>query len=142
VLFRSTEENSELEVLRSELDARKTMIKSLRADQERVTSLQASLEEKREIVEQLEASINRHSNTIAELRRSADMWKRKYNALRGESPTATTSVNLPSLSDTDVRVIEAIEKKGAKPEATIAIDMRRSLLEARRTAAPKGGGEK
>jgi chromosome segregation ATPase len=136
-----TEENSELEVLRSELEARKTMIKSLRADQERVTSLQASLEEKREIVEQLEASINRHSNTIAELRRTAEMWKRKYNALKGDSPTATTSVNLPSLSDTDVRVIEAIEKTGAKSEATIAIDMRRSLLEARRTAA-KGGGEK
>jgi hypothetical protein len=47
-------------------------------------------------------------------------------------------VNLPSLSDTDVRVIEAMEKTGAaKNDATIAIDMRRSLLEARRTAAAK-----
>jgi hypothetical protein len=45
-------------------------------------------------------------------------------------------VNLPSLSDTDVRVIEQIEKtSGGKTDATIAIDMRRSLLEARRTAA-------
>jgi hypothetical protein len=71
------------------------------------------------------------------------MWKRKYQALKGDSPTATTSVNLPSLSDTDVRVIEAIEKSGDgnKPEATIAIDMRRSLLEARRTAG-RNGGEK
>jgi predicted RNase H-like nuclease (RuvC/YqgF family) len=138
---KESEEESELEVLRSELDARKTMIKSLRADQERVTALQASLEEKRDVIEQLEASINRHSNTIAELRRSADTWKRKYQALKGDSPTATTSVNLPSLSDTDVRVIEAIEKSGVtKTEATIAIDMRRSLLEARRTA--QGGGEK
>ena len=73
------------------------MIKSLRADQDRVTALQTSLEEKREIIEQLEASTNRHSNTIAELRRSADMWKRKYQAVKGDSPTATTSVNLPSL---------------------------------------------
>jgi hypothetical protein len=103
--------------------------------------LQASLVEKGEIIEQLEASINRHSNTIAELRRSADNWKRKYQAVKGDSPTATTSVNLPRLSDTDVRVIEELEKSGnAKPDSTIAIDMRRSLLEARRTAAK--GNEK
>jgi len=50
-------------------------------------------------------------------------------------------VSLPSLSDTDVRVIEELEKSGkVKSEATIAIDMRRSLLEARRTAAK--GSEK
>jgi len=138
---RASEEESELESLRSELDARKSVIKSLRADQERVGALQASLVEKGEIIEALEASINRHSNTIAELRRSADTWKRKYQAAKGDSPTATTSVNLPSLSDTDVRVIEELEKtSGGKTEATIAIDMRRSLLEARRTAAK--GSEK
>jgi DNA repair exonuclease SbcCD ATPase subunit len=138
---RSSEEESELEGLRSELDARKSLIKSLRADQERVAALQASLVEKGELIEQLEASINRHSNTIAELRRSADTWKRKYQAAKGDSPTATTSVNLPALSDTDVRVIDELEKSGkVKGEATIAIDMRRSLLEARRTAAK--GNEK
>jgi hypothetical protein len=50
-------------------------------------------------------------------------------------------VNLPALSDTDVRVIEHLEKApGGKNESTIAIDMRRSLLEARRTAAK--GSEK
>jgi DNA repair exonuclease SbcCD ATPase subunit len=140
---RASEEEAEIESLRAELEARKSVIKGLRADQERVSSLQASLVEKSEIIEQLEASINRHSNTIAELRRSADTWKRKYQAQKGDSPTATTSVNLPSLSDTDVRVIEELEKKttgGIKQEATIAIDMRRSLLEARRTAAK--GSEK
>jgi chromosome segregation ATPase len=137
---KADEEESELEALRSELEARKTMIKSLRADQQRVTALQSTLEQKREIIEQLEAAINRHSNTIADLRRSADTWKRKYQAVKGDSPTATTSINLPSLSDTDVRVIEEIEKTaGGKPEATIAIDMRRSLLEARRTAAQANG---
>jgi chromosome segregation ATPase len=138
---RASEEESELESLRSELEARKSVIKSLRADQERVGPLQASLVEKSEIIEQLEASINRHSNTIAELRRNADIWKRKYQAVKGDSPTATTSVNLPALSDTDVRVIEHLEKApGGKNESTIAIDMRRSLLEARRTAAK--GSEK
>jgi chromosome segregation ATPase len=130
-----SEEQAEIDELRAELEARKTVIKSLRSDQERVSALQASLEEKREIIEQLEASINRHSNTIAELRRSVETWKRKYQAVKGDSPTATTSINLPQLSDTDVRVIEEIEKAGGgKNDATIAIDMRRSLLEARRTA--------
>jgi len=137
---KADDEESELEALRSELEARKTLVKSLRADQERVTALQSTLEQKREIIEQLEAAINRHSNTIADLRRSADTWKRKYQAVKGDSPTATTSINLPSLSDTDVRVIEQIEKStGGKNDSTIAIDMRRSLLEARRTAAAANG---
>jgi chromosome segregation ATPase len=138
---KASEEQAEIDALRAELEARKTVIKSLRSDQERVAALQASLDEKRDVVEQLETSINRHSNTIAELRRSVEMWKRKYQAARGDSPTATTSVSLPSLSDTDVRVIEQLDKTGTKSDATIAIDMRRSLLEARRTAA-QGTGEK
>jgi len=45
------------------------------------------------------------------------------------------------LSDTDVRVVEELDKDSkVAPDATIAIDMRRSLLEARRTVAQ--GGEK
>jgi hypothetical protein len=87
--------------------------------------------------------MNKNSSTIAELRRSTETWKRKYFALKGDSPTATTSVNLPALSDTDVRVIEQVDKKagGVNQQATIAIDMRRSLLEARRSG-PKGQAEK
>lgn len=138
------EEQSELESLRSELEARKTLIKSLRADQERVATLQASLQEKREIIEELEVSMNRHSDTIAELRRSGDEWKRRYLASLGESSTstATTSVDVPTLSDTDVRVIEEIEKAAnRKPDSTIAVDMRRSLLEARHSAT-SGPGKK
>lgn len=139
---RNEEKESELEALRSELEARKTVIKSLRADQERVAALQSSLDEKCDIIEQLEAAISRHSNTTAELLRSSDTWKRKYQAARGDSPTATTEINLPSLSDTDVPVIEELEKiPVSKADATIAIDMRRSLLEARRTVA-KARGEK
>ncbi len=38
-----SEESAELESLRAELEARKTMIKSLRADQERVASMRSSL---------------------------------------------------------------------------------------------------
>jgi chromosome segregation ATPase len=139
------DESAELEAVRAELEARKVMIKSLRADQDRVATLEAGLDEKREIIRQLEASLNRHSNTIIELKRSAEAWKRRYQSVKGNSSTAETSVSLPTLSDTDVRAIEALEKEvettPEKTESTIAIDMRRSLLEARRTAA-QGGGEK
>src|SRR5262245_9668951 len=140
---KKSEDHTEVEALRAELEARKSLIKSLRSDQERIAPLQATVQEKQEIIGQLEAAMNRHSNTIAELRRSVDTWRRKYLALKGDSPTATTSVTLPALSDTDVRIIEQVDKKGGgvNQQATIAIDMRRSLLEARRSG-PKGHGEK
>ncbi len=137
------EHQAELQALQADLEARKSLIKSLRSDQERIAPLQATLQEKQEIIAQLESAINKSSSTMAELRRSADTWKRKYMALKGDSPTATTSVTLPALSDTDVRVIEQVDKKvgGVNQQATIAIDMRRSLLEARRSG-PKGNTEK
>ena len=139
---KASHESAELEALRAELDARKTMIKSLRADQDRAAALESGLDEKREIIRQLEATLNRHSSTIIELKRSAEAWKRKYQAVKGNSSTAETSVSLPTLSDSDVRAIEQLEQTSeTKPESTIAIDMRRSLLEARRTAT-QGGGEK
>jgi chromosome segregation ATPase len=140
---KKSEDHTEVEALRADLEARKSLIKSLRSDQERIAPLQANLQEKQEIIAQLEAAMNRHSNTIAELRRSVETWRRKYLALKGDSPTVTTSVTMPALSDTDVRIIEQVDKKGGgvNQQATIAIDMRRSLLEARRSG-PKGHGEK
>jgi chromosome segregation ATPase len=139
---KASDDSAELESLRAELEARKSMIKSLRADQERIGTLEASIDEKRDIIEQLEASLNRHSSTILELKRSAEAWKRKYQGVKGHSSTAETSVSLPTLSDTDVRAIEHLEKTvDTKSDSTIAIDMRRSLLEARRAAA-QGSGEK
>ena len=140
---KKSEDHTEVEALRADLEARKSLIKSLRSDQERIAPLQANLQEKQEIIAQLEAAMNRHSNTIAELRRSVETWRRKYLALKGDSPTMTTSVTLPALSDTDVRIIEQVDKKGGgvNQQATIAIDMRRSLLEARRSS-PKGQAEK
>ena len=136
---KKAEDDSELEALRADVEARKSLIKSLRSDQERIAPLQATLQEKQETIAQLEAAMNKNSNIIAELRRSVDNWRRKYLALKGDSPTATTSVTLPALSDTDVRVIEQVDKKGGgvNQQATIAIDMRRSLLEARRSGGPK-----
>lgn len=127
---REEDSSAELDALRSELEARKTLIESLRADAERVASLEASLDEKRAVIAKLEASINRHADTIAELRRPG-----RKAARDGESTTA--SVEVPTFTDTDLRALEALEANGeqAGPERTIAIDMRQSLLEARRTAA-------
>lgn len=132
------EEQSELESLRSELEARKMLIKSLRSDQERVATLESSLEEKREIIEELEVSMNRHSDTIAELRRSGDEWKRKYLASMGDNSTstATTSVDVPTLSDTDVRVIDEIERVASRRLEPTISEMRRPLHEARRAVTP------
>lgn len=132
-----SEDSAELEAVRAELEARKTLIKSLRGDQERAARLEASLEEKREVIEQLEESINRHASTIAELKRSAEAWKRKYHATKSGNGSGALSATMPALTETDVRTMEQVDKQGsaAAPDATIAIDMRRSLLEARRTAA-------
>mgnify|MGYP006202273163 CR=1 FL=1 len=133
------EDASELEAIRSELEARKTLIKSLRADADRVTALEAQLEEKREIIGELEASINRHAETIAELKRLADMWKKKCQAQRGAADGEVTSARLPAFTETDVRALERLHAEAGKsPDRTIAIDMRQSLLEARRYAAAKG----
>ncbi|HLF12271.1 MAG TPA: hypothetical protein VJA26_13775 [Gammaproteobacteria bacterium] len=112
------------------LAARTALIESLRADQDRVGALEASLEEKRNVIQELEASINRHASTIAELKLNADEWQRKCEALKGHGSADTSAHPLPAPTGT-------VETKS---DATIAIDMRGSLLEARRTS--QGRGEK
>jgi len=103
-----------------------------------VHALEATLEQKREVIAELEASLNRHVHTITELKRSVDTWKRKYQAATGAAPTGTAT--LPGLTETDVRVIEHLEKavEAGNSDATVAIDMRRALLEARRAAQASG----
>src|SRR5690606_1324927 len=142
----SADETAEIESLRAELEARKSLIRSLRADAERAQVLESRLEETRHLVQQLEATINRHANTIVELRRASETWKRKYRALKG-TDGATTTPSLESLTATDTKTptIPPIPEAfaggdgAAVPEQTIAIDMRRALLEARRAAQ---GGDK
>jgi len=129
---------AEIESLRAELEARKSLIRSLRTDAERAQVLESRLEENRQLVQQLEATINRHANTIVELKRAAEGWKRKYRALKG-TDTVTTTPSLESLTATDTATptIPPIPEGfggDAVPERTIAIDMRRALLEARRAA--------
>lgn len=130
---------AELESMRAELEARKRLIKSLQGDAERVQGLEERLDEKRQVIQSLEASINRHADTIAELKRSTDAWKRKYRTLKGVDATSTTSVELPALQATDVRGSEPnLPDFDERADRTIAIDMRQSLIEARRTSQGRG----
>ena len=125
----------------AKLAARKALIESLQADQDRIGALEASVEEKRNVIEELESSINRYGNTIAELKLNADEWQRKYEGLKGNRTAATAAHPLPVSTDTGVRPTENLGANvETKSDATIAIDMRRSLLEARRTS--QGHGEK
>ena len=127
-------DNAELGALRVELDARKTMIKSLRADADRADAIAAQLEAKREAVSMLEDSIDQHAATIAELRRSVDLWKKKYQAAKGEilEDQDQTLAEPPAFTETEIEALKALEEEHpATPERTIAIDMRGALKEAR-----------
>lgn len=126
-------DNAELVALKSELDARKTMIKSLREDAERAASLQSQLEAKREAIGVLEDSIDQHVETIADLRKSVDAWKKKWQAAKGELVDADqTLAELPAFTDTEVEALKELERSGdGAPDRTVAIDMRDALKEAR-----------
>jgi len=131
------QESMELQAVRAELDARKTLIDSLRADAARLGALEASLEEKRQVIGKLEDSMNRQAGTITELKNSISHWQNRYAALRTkQGPADSNSVDLPVLSDADLRAIEKLES-ATPAEKTIAIDMRESLLEARRSSPGK-----
>jgi chromosome segregation ATPase len=125
--------HAELEAVRAELEARKTMIKSLRGDSDRVAALEAQLEDKREVIAKFEDSINRHVATIADLRRSSDGWKKKYYSRRGHDSDSTSSA-LPTFTSTDVAEMQQLEYE-EESEHTASIDMRQPLREARRKMA-------
>jgi chromosome segregation ATPase len=125
-------DQAELAALRTELEARKTLIRSLRDDAERVPRIESELDSKREIILQLEKSINNHVETIAGLRRNAEMWRRKCQTLRGAS-TSDTSTELPAFTSTDVAAMQQLaEVAGDAPDRTVAIDVRGPLREARK----------
>lgn len=127
-------DNAEIESLKAELDVRKTLIKSLKEDAERADALEAQLEAKRDAISSLEDAIDQHADTIAELRRSIDAWKEKYSAAKGEKffDGDCTMTELPSLTDTEVDVLKELETSDTDtPAATVAIDMRDALKEAR-----------
>lgn len=132
-------DTAEIVALKSELDARKSMIRSLRADAERAEALEGQLEAKRETIAVLEESIDQHGKTIAELRRSVDAWKKKYQAAKGQvgEEQDQTLVEAPEFTDTEIEALKALDKAnaGTAPDRTLAIDMRDALKEARRQKA-------
>lgn len=129
----ASNEAAEIAALRAELDARKTLIKSLRADAERVGALDTLLEEKNTVVQTLEESLNRQSETMAELRRNAEFWKNKYRGSQGDHGSTTTITSRRPDPEQVSRMLEAAGGEDVG-DRTIAIDMRQALLEARRVS--------
>jgi len=122
-------DNAEIVALKTELEARRTMIKSLREDAERAESLAEQLDGKREVISQLEESIDQHVHTIAELRKSADAWRLKYLATKGQ-PTSDLDDTLseePAFTDTEIDALRQLEQSGDTSDRTIAINMRAVL---------------
>jgi chromosome segregation ATPase len=120
---------SEVDALRAELDARKTLIQSMRSDLKRLGTMDAKLEEKRQVIGKLEDSVDRHTKTIQDLHATINRL-REHNARKPAMRKLLSSgETLPPLSSTDVQ--RALEDPDV--EHTIAIDMRESLIEARRS---------
>ncbi len=83
---------AELEAVRAELDARKTLIESLRGDAARAQVLETQLEEKRDVISRLEASIDRHVGSLAESQQSVATWKEKYASLKARNPSPESTI--------------------------------------------------
>ena len=86
----------ELKATRAELDARKTMIESLRGDAERAQALEAQLKEKRNLISKLEGYIDRHVTTISDLKQSVTTWKEKYTSLKSPD-SSSDAATVPAL---------------------------------------------
>jgi hypothetical protein len=123
--------DAELEAVRAELEARKSVIESLRGDAGRAQALEVQLEEKREVIANLEVSIDRHAGSIAELRQTIESWRVKYAALKTQAPStaSATSPVPPGLTGDELQSLDcAVDVSGDLTDATISADMRKSLL--------------
>jgi len=132
-LQEDTSDTSEVKALQADLDARKSLVDSLRSDIERLAPLEEKLSEKHHIIDKLEASVNRQASTIAELHQTVATWRRRFSALKGGHEQNHTAPQLPRLTETDVRALENMPA-----DQTMAIDMSESLEEARATARALG----
>jgi len=127
--------SAEIASLKAELEARKSLIKTLRADGDRSRALEARLAEKRQLIQQLEETVNRQASTIEELKRKAQAWRSKYRTLKQGDMVSTTTTDVASLTDTGIPELpQSLAQDNGVVDQTIAIDMRQSLREARRVA--------
>lgn len=124
----AAEGGQEAETLKTELEARKMVIKSLRADLDHLKDVDAQLAEKQEVIAGLEATTNRQAETIAELNQTVAQWKRRAMVAKA-TPVGETATSLPALTETDVRALANVEV-----DQTLAIDMKDPLHEARAAA--------
>jgi chromosome segregation ATPase len=131
---------AELEAVRAELEARKSVIESLRGDAGRAQALEAQLEEKRDVIAKLEVSVDRHAGSIAELQQTNASWRAKYAALKSREPSAgsATSPALPELTGGELQSLESAEDvSGDLTDATVSVDMRESLLKTQQALGNK-----
>jgi chromosome segregation ATPase len=131
---------AQLEAVRAELEARKSVIESLRGDAERAQALEAQLEEKRGVIAKLEVSVDRHAGSIAELQQTVASWRAKYAALKSREPSAgsATSPALPVLTGGELQSLESAEDvSGDLTDATVSVDMRESLLKTQQALGNK-----
>jgi chromosome segregation ATPase len=135
-------QQAEVEAMRAELAARKSLVKSLRTDAERGKTLEKKLAEDREVIATMKESIERHASTIAELRRSSDSWERKYRRL-AEAANGEPSRDSDMFSDSDIFTDTAValfldETVEVDGSHTVVIDMTEPLREARDERRRKG----
>lgn len=138
-------QQAEFEAMRTELAARKSLVKNMRADAERGKALEKELAYSRDVIATMKESIEADAKTIAELKLSANRWERKYRKLAEAGNAAQPQDNeefsySTAFSDTGVAMFLAAtnEVSGTK---TVVIDMTEPLREARDERRRQGGKE-
>lgn len=106
----SIDAETEIKALRAELDARKSLVESLRGDAERTKQLETQLDEKRAVIEQLESSVDRHVKSLAEMQDVIGKWKTAASTLGSdENAGVGTSSELSQLSDDELVSLRSLE---------------------------------
>ena len=135
----SIDSETEIKALRAELDARKSMVDSLRGDAERSKQLETQLDEKRAVIEQLESSVDRHVKSLAEMQDVIGKWKSAANALRSDDrESAGASHALSQLSDDELVSLRSLEDVDVDLGAAVTTnETPETLAETRRVPGPK-----
>ncbi len=107
------------------------------------------LEQKRARLQEIEAEVADQSheldarkNLIEELQQTVAIWKEKYTSLnsRNSSSEPPVSTALPELTEEELQSLESVKDVSADhADGTVAIDMRKALLDAQKLArSPEG----
>jgi chromosome segregation ATPase len=137
-MAQSHDDTTELKAIQAELDAKTSLIKSLRTDAERSQTLEDRLDEKRATIGELEKSLDSQAATIAELKDSVRRWKDRYGALKSAHDIADSMIS--TMPDVVARVAAGDADSDAETvidkiaERTVAINMRDALQDARDAA--------